>query len=261
MRATTAGPITAEAFAQLLSPVLDLERLTLTLEIVVVCSLRCPGCWLAMERDDVWERPPARTMPDDLLEAALDFGHALGVSRLSLLGGEPTLHPDLPTIVKRARHRGYQASITTNGVCSPVRLAGVLESGLDGVSFSVDGSTPAIHDALRPSANGRSTFQRTLESIRLAVTRRPALGYRVGVNHTIYGRNLHDAEAMIRLSAELGVDHVRLHFSLPSDLTETDGSRSWVDPAGWRGLHARLPMRARARDRYHDAPGLRGPRG
>lgn len=234
-------PISPAEFCRRFAGLVDFENLTLAVEVVAVCSLRCPGCWVAMARPDMWDGPATRVMPPEILGAALAFGRALSASRLTLLGGEPTLHPDLPGVIRHGREAGFEVSVTTNGVCSSARLAAILDSGLRGISFSVDGSRPQIHDALRPSATGRSSFGRTVQSIREAVAGRARGGHRVCVNHTIFPRNLHDAEAMIRLSASLGVDHVRLHFTLPGDWPEPDGAMTYLDPAGWRALLDRLP--------------------
>ena len=228
-------------FAEYVQDYVDFGRLTLSLEVVAACSLRCPGCWVNMVRPGMWTAGPGDVMPADLFAAALRFGRELGASKLTLLGGEPTLHPNLPALIDSATLAGYQVSVTTNGVCSARRLTETLSSGLDGISFSVDGSNAPIHDALRPSPNGKSTFDLTLESLRQAVQLRSEHGYTVSVNRTIYPRNLHDAEAMIRLSARLGVDRMRRHFTLPGDFPEPDGRISYLEPVKWLELRSRIP--------------------
>lgn len=192
----------------------------------------------------MWEARPTEIMAPGLVDAALAFGQKVGSTRLTLLGGEPTMHPDLPSIIRNATGRGYRVSITTNGIFPPARLATILASGLCAISFSLDGSTPEIHDTLRPSATGRSTFYRTVGSIRQAVFSRAKRGYTVCVNHTIFPRNLHDTETMIRFAAGLGVDHVRLHFTLPGDYPEPGGKITYLDPAQWLALRDRLPSLA-----------------
>lgn len=229
-----------EEFVRCVGDFVDFAHLTLSVEVVAACSLRCPGCWVGMARPEMWTAGPGEVMAPALLDAALTFGREIGAAQLTLLGGEPTLHPDLPTIIRTAVGGGYRVSVTTNGVCSPHRLEKVLASGLHGTSFSLDGSRPEIHDVLRPSPSGRSTFHITLESIRHAVRYRADFGYKIGVNHTIYPYNLYDAEAMIRLSASLGVDRIRLHFTLPGDSPEPDGRMTHLEPARWMALRQRI---------------------
>lgn len=223
----------------------DFARVTLTLEVVAVCSLRCPGCWVAMARPEMWSTKGAREMSPAVLGAALGFGRAVGATRLTLLGGEPTLHTNLPDVIRRGVAAGYAVSVTTNGVCASARLERVLSAGLAGISFSLDGSRAEIHDTIRPSASGLSTFARTVRSITEAVSLRRSFRYRVCVNHTIVPRNLDDVEPMIRLAAALGVDHVRLHFTLPGDYPEPCGRVTWLDPDRWRAVVATLPGLAR----------------
>jgi MoaA/NifB/PqqE/SkfB family radical SAM enzyme len=229
--------VDADGFARYVDDRLDFSRLTLSLEVAGACNLRCPGCWVSMARPGMWTASPSDLMSPALFDAALGFGRELGASKLTLLGGEPTLHPNLPNLIQSGTEAGYQVSITTNGVCSSGRLAAILRGGIHGISFSLDGSTAQIHDALRPSPNGRSTFHLTLASLREAVRLRSNYGYKVSVNHTIYPRNLHDAEAMIRLSARLAVDQARLHFTLPGD----DGLGTFIDPESWLALWSRIP--------------------
>lgn len=234
-----------DAFARHFGQVVDFENLTLALEVVSACSLRCPGCWVAMARTGMWEARSTEVMAPGLVDAALAFGQRVGATRLTLLGGKPTMHLDLPSIIRSGTDMGYRVSITTNGICPPARLTTILTSGLSAISFSIDGSTPEIHDTLRPSANGHSTFYRTVESIRQAVSSRAKPGYTVCVNHTIFPRNLHDAEAMIRFAAGLGVNHIRLHFTLPGDYPEPGGKITYLDPARWQALRDCLPSLAR----------------
>ncbi len=234
------GLVDSRGFARYVGDRVEFGRLTLSVEVVWACSLRCPGCWVGMARPSMWTARPGESMAPALLAAALSFGRELGISRLTLLGGEPTLHPRLSSIIRSATTAGYQVSVTTNGVCSSRGLVEILGSGLKGISFSLDGSRAQIHDALRPSPNGRSTFHMTLESLRHAVQHRSEGGYKVTVNHTIYPRNLHDAESMIRLSASLGVDRIRLHFTLPGDFPEPDGRITYIDPGKWLALWSRI---------------------
>jgi pyruvate-formate lyase-activating enzyme len=58
---------------------------------------------------------------------------------LSISGGEPTLHPDLCTIIERIKRRGLLTFLLTNGVLVDERLAHRLKcAGLDAILFHVD---------------------------------------------------------------------------------------------------------------------------
>ena len=222
-----------------LSQWFDLPNTTLAIEIAQSCNLRCPGCWVGISRQDLWPSGGNVMIDGSLLNAALSFGRDVNISKLSLLGGEPTLHPELPEIIDNAKSLGYKKiSITTNGVASMARFNSILSSGLTGITFSVDGSTAEIHDSLRPSPNGKSTFLITLRNLDLAVANENRLGYTVQVNHTVYAKNLHDTENMIRLVHGKGVRKVRLHFSMPEDLPKP--SNYYISPSDWIELYSKV---------------------
>jgi MoaA/NifB/PqqE/SkfB family radical SAM enzyme len=53
-------------------------------------------------------------------------------------GGEPTLHPDLVSLVQHASRLGLVTSMTTNGTSSLTTLAQLRDAGLDVLSVSLD---------------------------------------------------------------------------------------------------------------------------
>lgn len=97
-----------------------------------------------------------------------------GASKLSLLGGEPTLYgrrtdnEPLPFIVRCARELGYSyIRLVSNGLFPHALLDEPDLKLLDEITFSIDGDTAEMHDHLR----GKGTFIRTCRSVRAAVAR------------------------------------------------------------------------------------------
>ncbi|MBC8446199.1 MAG: radical SAM protein [Chloroflexi bacterium] len=82
------------------------DRLRLaSVEITRRCNNRCPYCnQLKSEQD----------MPVARFSALLDDLAREGVEAVALGGGEPTLHPALPDLLKAARQRDLRAGLTTN---------------------------------------------------------------------------------------------------------------------------------------------------
>jgi MoaA/NifB/PqqE/SkfB family radical SAM enzyme len=115
------------------------------------------------------------------------------------LGGEPTLHPDLPQAVRCARRLGF-ASITidTNGYLFNHILERVSPAEVDVFSFSLDGATPATNDGLR----GQGSYSTCLEGIRRA----RAKGFHTSLIYTVSRANLHELPRMGPLLSELGVE-------------------------------------------------------
>jgi cyclic pyranopterin phosphate synthase len=110
----------------------------------------------------------------------------LGVRKLRITGGEPTLRRDLPELVARLTHlEGVDdVALTTNGLLLP-RLAGDLKAaGLHRVTVSIDSLDPAVFGRM----NGLGTHpQRVLDGIEAAL--QAGLGVKV---NTVVQRGVND---------------------------------------------------------------------
>ena len=94
------------------------------------CNLSCGYC---TEYDSV--SPP---VPLDALKERIDKLHELKVTNLSLLGGEPLMHPDLASIISYG-NRLSQVSVTTNGFLITEDLIKKLNHvGLSNMEVSID---------------------------------------------------------------------------------------------------------------------------
>lgn len=98
------------------------------------CNLSCGYC---SEYDETSEM-----IPLDALKERIDALHRLRVVNISLLGGEPLMHPDIAEIVAYADRRA-QVSVTTNGFLLTRELIERLNSaGLANMEVSVDSVRP-----------------------------------------------------------------------------------------------------------------------
>ncbi len=103
------------------------------------CNMRCVYC---MSEDMVFT-PTADLMSTPEILRLVNIFARLGVDKIRLTGGEPTVHPDLIPIVRGIRATGIERiSMTTNGLrlaqlAKPLRAA-----GLERVNVSVDTLDP-----------------------------------------------------------------------------------------------------------------------
>ena len=115
---------------------------------------------------------------------------------LQISGGEPTLHPDLPELVRAAKALFPAVQLNTNGLLLADRpgLAGELaRAGLSWVFLQFDGTDDAIFTALR----GRPLLQRKLR----AIERCRQAGLAVVLVPTVAaGINDHDLGNLLRLA-------------------------------------------------------------
>jgi MoaA/NifB/PqqE/SkfB family radical SAM enzyme len=171
------------------------DRANIFFHILTQCNLKCSHCYinpgqhgrerLSLIQIQSWLRIFIARCPE---------------ANLVFLGGEPTLHPDLPAAVKAARAMGY-ASITidTNGYLFNDILAHVTPGDVDFFSFSLDGPSAEVNDAIR----GSGCFDNCTAGLQKA----KALGFGVSLIYTVSSRNLVFLEQMVPLLTEWAVDH------------------------------------------------------
>ncbi len=89
------------------------------------CNFRCPYCHnRALILQDSTMQPLSE---DEVCSFLLRRQHVL--SGVCITGGEPTLHPDLPDLIRRIRALGYLVKLDTNGT-NPQMLRALLQDGL-----------------------------------------------------------------------------------------------------------------------------------
>jgi MoaA/NifB/PqqE/SkfB family radical SAM enzyme len=164
------------------------------LHVLTRCNLHCRHCYINPEQHG------RKRLPLDRIERwlAVLASRSPGAN-LVLLGGEPTLHPDLPRAVRCARRLGF-ASITidTNGYLFNDILDQVAPAEVDVFSFSLDGATAATNDRIR----GKGSYEACINGIRRA----RAKGFRTSLIFTVSRANLEALRAMGPLLAELEVE-------------------------------------------------------
>lgn len=121
---------------------------------------------------------------------------ALKVMNVILAGGEPFKRPDLPALLEGiVRHRMRFALLSNRALIEDGTAAFIATTRrCDYVQVSVDGASPAAHDAGR----GRGSFKGALRGIRILQQH----GVPVTVHVTIHRHNVHDLENIARLLLE-----------------------------------------------------------
>ncbi len=110
------------------------------------CNFRCPYCH---NHPLVFHPEQYATIPlEDILARLHTFRNWM--DGVCLTGGEPTLHADLPLLVREIKRHGFLVKLDTNG-SNPLMLENLVESGeIDFVSMDVKAP-------LEPFSYSRST--------------------------------------------------------------------------------------------------------
>jgi molybdenum cofactor biosynthesis enzyme MoaA len=170
-------------------------------------------------------------MSRERAEDVIRYCHRLGAEYLTFVGGEPTLHPDLPELILEAGRAGYQkVMVDTNGL-SVKPLLSLPPNSLYYARVSLDGASSSTHDKVR----GPGTFTRTKEGIRTLV----AAGHQVRITYTLFNFNCHELPALLDLAQDLGIRTVNLHsFSEEGyGCANTDWA---ITPKAWTELWATI---------------------
>lgn len=145
--------------------------LALMLEPLYRCNLACAGCGKIDYPDPILDQ---RLSTTDCLAAVDECGAPV----VSIAGGEPLLHKDMPAIVAGIVERRKFVYLCTNALLLDKKLDQYRPSPFFTWSVHLDGDE-AMHDR---SVGRAGVYRRALAAIRHA----KAMGFRVNVNCTLF---------------------------------------------------------------------------
>jgi cyclic pyranopterin phosphate synthase len=105
------------------------------------CNLRCVYC---MPEEGIDFRTPADLLQDDELLLLVNIAAELGVTKLRLTGGEPTVRPRIVDLVRRigAIPGITDLAMTTNAILLETLAAPLAQAGLTRLNVSLDTLDP-----------------------------------------------------------------------------------------------------------------------
>lgn len=170
------------------------------------CSNRCLFCIDADKRD-----LPEKTTRE--LLAAVYAAGKRGAHTLEIIGGEATIRPDFPALVRAAKDSGISRVVcATNGraFADMERARTMVRSGLDSLIFSIHGPAARTHDALTASPGSFSEMMKGLRNLR-------RLGFRnINGNTTVVKGNMRRLPELAELYIRLKIRNVEFIFVDPT---------------------------------------------
>jgi len=207
------------------------------LYVINDCNLACPQC---IYKPNIYFNIGEKEMPFETAVDLMETFHSIGASKLTILGGEPTLYgkgseKKLGDLIQQSKMIGYSyVRIDTNGIFDDDYLNEDKIKMLDEISFSVDGYDKKTNDGIR----GDGSFVKTMNNVLSAVV----LGYNVNITSCIYDELLdysdgeYEFEKIIYLAEKLGVKRINFHALIkdgtPIDLWSGDlqiKAERWID--------------------------------
>ncbi len=170
--------------------------LVLMLEPLFQCNLACAGCGKIDHPDDILKQ---RLSVEECLQAVDECGAPV----VSIPGGEPLLHKEMPQIVEGIVNRKKFVYLCTNALLLKKRMKDYTPSPYLTFSVHLDGLKER-HDA---SVCQEGVFERAVDAIREAL----AKGFRVTVNCTLFqGESAEEIAGFLDFCTDLGVEAVTI---------------------------------------------------
>lgn len=178
---------------------------SISFEPTTSCNLRCPECPSGLR---------AFTRPTGMLQKNFfrDTIDQLSGDLLYLIfyfQGEPYLNPDFLDMVKYASQKGIYTATSTNAhYLNDANARRTVESGLDRLIISIDGTTQEVYQQYRVGGK----LEKVLAGARNIMKWKKELKSKtpfVFFQFLVVKPNEHQIEDVKRLAAEIGVDDVR----------------------------------------------------
>jgi MoaA/NifB/PqqE/SkfB family radical SAM enzyme len=119
---------------------------TISLEPTTACNLRCPECPSGLR---AFTRPTGN-LKEDFFKKTIDEIHRELMYLIFYFQGEPYINPKFLDMVKYAHDKGIYTMTSTNGhFLNDENAKKTIESGLDRLIISVDGTTQETYESYR----------------------------------------------------------------------------------------------------------------
>ncbi|MFN2226515.1 MAG: radical SAM protein [Anaerolineae bacterium] len=200
------------------------------LVISAVCNQSCPYCFTV---DHLGLRGAEHTgggehfLPLEALAPRLDFLARSGMEQVRLMGGEPTLHPRFPELVRQIRSTGRAVTVFSNGLMPAGALDCLEALEPENCVVMVNVNEPEPDQDGRTYARQRDTLWR--------------LGRRAILGFNIYRTDFRP-EFLLDLVAETGCSpRIRLSMAQPT----LSGANRHVHPTQYRAVARAISRFAR----------------
>jgi len=178
---------------------------SISFEPTTSCNLRCPECPSGLR---AFTRPTGM-LEKDFFSRTIDEIHKELLYLIFYFQGEPYLNPDFLDMVKYASDKGIYTATSTNAhYLNDSAAKRTVESGLDRLIISIDGTTQDVYKQYRVGGN----IGKVLEGAKNIVKWKKELNSKtpfVFFQFLVVKHNEHQIEDIKRLAKEVGVDEVR----------------------------------------------------
>jgi radical SAM protein with 4Fe4S-binding SPASM domain len=179
--------------------------ISISFEPTTSCNLRCPECPSGLR---AFTRPTGMLKPD-FFNNVIDEIHKDLLYLIFYFQGEPYLNPDFLDMVKYAHSKGIYTATSTNAhYLNDANAKRTIESGLDRLIISIDGTTQDVYQQYRVGGKLDKVIEGARNIVKWKKEMQSQTPY-IFFQFLVVKPNEHQIEDVKKLAAEVGVDDVR----------------------------------------------------
>ncbi|MDX9787128.1 MAG: radical SAM protein [Desulfobacterales bacterium] len=171
--------------------------LSMEIEFSLRCNFRCAYCYA----------PHENYFKDELtvveIQSAILQAKAIGAEKIIILGGEPSIYPHTPELIRFIHALGLQTEIFTNGTGITSEFAGQLHAHNTRVVLKMNSFNPALQDLLSGYAGAYGIIQKALGNLKQAGY--PSQNHFLAVSSIICRQNIAELPRMWQWLREQGI--------------------------------------------------------
>ena len=189
---------------------------SISIEPTTACNLRCPECPSGLR---AFSRPTGN-LRSDFFRKTIDDLHLDLSFLIFYFQGEPYINPDFLDMVQYASQRGIYTITSTNGhFLNEENARKTIESGLDRLIISVDGSTQEVYEQYRKSGKLEVVLQGARNVVKWKKELKSKTPHLI-FQFLVVRPNEHQIPEIYNLAEEIGIDEVRLKTAQIYDYTQ-----------------------------------------
>ncbi len=180
--------------------------MTISIEPTTACNLRCPECPSGLR---IFSRETGN-LKDDFFRSTIDDLYKDLIYLIFYFQGEPYINPKFLEMVKYASDKGIYTITSTNGhFLNDENARKTIESGLDRMIISVDGTTQEVYENYRKEGKLETVLQGARNVVKWKKELKSSTPHII-FQFLVVKPNEHQIPEIYKLAKEIGVDEVKL---------------------------------------------------
>lgn len=178
-------------------------------QLLEICNLRCKICYQWGDKGNYKSKKQLNTLSYDKIKSVLNSIEIDSSCMIGLFGGEPTLHPNFPEILKLTKEKGAKVYLDTNGTNLEKYCTDIVENKIDRIIVSNSGPQE-VNDSIR----GKGSYKKTIEGIK-AINKACLKdnSTKIGINYTVDENNYQFIKETIHeFINEVNIDFVSIEL-------------------------------------------------